>query len=170
MEISEEIKQLKELLEGAKVLEVRETDAHESLCDLFVEKKGKKYSFTIGATDLGWWTSNLRSPNGDFKNFQDLIERSFEHYNYHGEYGKDYYEAFDSPTERLIGFRCKKCSKEFTASITTVKSSEYADLLGDPESRKKFAKLLSEGYIQNKKIALEYLEVLEKEKNSKRKK
>jgi hypothetical protein len=44
MEISKEIKQLKELLEGAKVLEVRETEAHESLCDLFVEKKDKKYS------------------------------------------------------------------------------------------------------------------------------
>lgn len=161
---AESLKQLKELLEGAKVLEVRENTSPESLCDLYVEKNRKKYSFTLKATDLGWWSSDVKSQNGKFKVFQDLIEKTFDHYNEHGLFGQYIYESCDSPLDRSIGFRCKKCGAEFCADLATVRNSEYNDLLTTVEKRKTFAKLLSDFYIQDKASTVKYLEELEREK------
>lgn len=164
-QLSDSLKQLKELLEGAKVLEIKKNDSPESLCELTVEKDGKKYSFVLKATDLGWWTSDVKSQNGEFKVFQDLIEKTFEHYNEHGLFGQDLYENCDSALKRLIGFRCKKCNAEFCASLTAVKNSEYGDLLTTVEKRKKFAKLLSEFYVQDRTSTLEYFKEMEELEN-----
>jgi hypothetical protein len=159
--MSQSTEHLRNLLVGAKVLEIKDTDSQESMCELYVEKDGKKYSFTLFATDLGWWIADVKDFNGDFDNFQDLIEKTFEHYNKHcssaKDYGKDRYESFDSITHKLIGFRCKECGKEFNTTYNAIKKSEYADLLKTPEDRKRFAKLLSGYYIQDKANALERL-------------
>lgn len=160
-QIPENLAQLKDLLEGAKINEIKKSDAHESICEMFVEKDKKKYSFTLFATDLGWGVSDVKRKDGEYKLFRELLDATFEHYNDHKDWESDSYEAFDNPMTRMIGFRCKKCSKEFQVTMTDLKSSEYSEFLTTPEKREKFAKLLSGNYIQEKDDVVRYLSDIE---------
>ena len=56
----QDFSKLKELLEGAIVLEIRDGANRESIVEFFVEKKNRKYSFTLYATDLGAWIGEDR--------------------------------------------------------------------------------------------------------------
>ena len=149
-QIPENLAQLKDLLEGAKVNEIKKSDAHESICEMVVEKNGIKSSFILFATDLGWWVSDIKRKDGGYKFFRELLDATFEHYNDHKDWEADSFKAFDDPMTRTIGFRCKKCRKEFRITMSDLKGSEYSEFLTTPEKRKKFAKLLSGNYIQEK--------------------
>lgn len=54
------LEDLQKLLTGAMVLEVKPTSLGdgESIALFRVEREGKKYSFVLGATDLGSWVSH----------------------------------------------------------------------------------------------------------------
>jgi hypothetical protein len=71
----------------------------------------------------------------------------FTHLNDIENYAEDIYETFDNVLERVIGFRCKKCGKEFKVSLTAVKNSKYSELLSTPDQRINFARVLNSGYI-----------------------
>jgi hypothetical protein len=156
----EEITKLKELLQGAKVLEINSSDNPESVFELVVDRNGSKCSVTLFANDLGWWVSGIKKQDGVFLEFQELLEEVFEHYDSHGDYSADSFESTNYPAELNIGFKCRTCGKEFISSLISVKNSEYFDLLTTVVNRKNFAKIISGHYIQDKECALEYLKKL----------
>jgi len=149
--------ELKELLEGARVLEIKESSRRESICEFFVEKNERKYSFTLFCTDLGYWIEDRKDDKSNFMNFQELLEAIFEHHSSHNDFENDIFEPFDKVTQKIIGFRCRKCEKEFKVKIESIKNSEYYELLNDVEKRKLFARILSEGWIDKKDRAIEMI-------------
>lgn len=150
------IDQLKELLEGATVLEVKESDKLESICELKVCKNDKRYSFTLYGNDLGVWVGNHKNGLDIYQDFDNFIEEAFSHL-IEENYSNNVYESLDFPTELAIGYKCKKCGKIFKIALTAVKNSKYRDLLQTPGQRKAFAKVLSEDYILNKESVKERL-------------
>jgi hypothetical protein len=64
--MSDTLKDLKNLLEGAKILEVRNSGRKESICEFLCEKDKQKYSFTLFATNLGAWVENRQDAHGNY--------------------------------------------------------------------------------------------------------
>jgi hypothetical protein len=172
------VQQLKELLEGSKILEVRESNLRESICDFLLEKNNHKYSFTLCATELGAWVENQKDSEGTNSDVQEMFEAIFNHHSDHaillcesgkipknsssyGELEKKYkggiFKPYDNPMKRIIGFKCKICKQEFKIGIKALKNSEYYEFLSTPKKRKPFAKILSDGWVGSKKYALEML-------------
>ena len=152
--MNKNLNELKELFEGATILEIKESSKHETIFDFFVEKNNVKYSFTLSEYEVG----GRKNDKGNFTNFQDLLEEIFEHHLSHKDFESDVFEALDDVVHRSIGFRCQKCGEKFEVEIKTLKNSEYYELLNDVEKRKIFARILSEGWIENKNSAIEMIE------------
>lgn len=157
-------KQLKELLDGSKIVAINDTDSRNSICEFVVNKNKKRYSFTLYSNDLGVWIGNHKHALDSYNNFRDFIEEAFTHLSDVENYSKNIYESVDFPMEKDIGFKCKKCGKLFKISITAVKKSEYGDLLQTPEQRKDFAKILSRDYLISKESTIKYLKSIKKGK------
>lgn len=151
------IEELKELLEGSKVIAINDTGKRESICEFVVNKNKKRYSFTLYSNDLGVWVGDHKDILDTYQDFQDFIEETFTHLSSVENYSKDIYEAVDFPMEKAIGFKCKKCGKLFKTSTTAVKKSNYGDLLQTPKQRKAFAKILGEDYLLSKNSAIDRL-------------
>ena len=145
----DELKELRELLVGAYVLEVNDAGRDESLCEFVVRRDGKKYSFILFATDLGHWVSDLKTHDGHFREVQDIFEATFEHVSRkHGWGGPNQasFQCLDNPIQRTIGFKCC-CGQTYEVSLSDVKRSPYVKFLGDAETREKIAQCLGEDYI-----------------------
>ena len=72
-----------------------------------------------------------------------MFEDIYNH-NYYENDGCGQYECCDSNNN--VGFKCL-CGKVFDISLDEVVKSNYCDLLGNDDSRKKIAEMLYEGYI-----------------------
>jgi magnesium-transporting ATPase (P-type) len=147
---------LKLLLEGKKVISINETKQRDSICEFVVEGENKfKSKFTLFCTDLGAWISNERDDNDNFINVKEMFEVMFEHsseeiFEHTGKRNiKHIFEAFDDSEKRVLGFKCRKCNKEFCVSIKAVKKSEYAQFFDTHEIRSKLAEVLGETYVLN---------------------
>jgi hypothetical protein len=147
------LKELKDLLEKAKIIAVNSSSRRESICEFVCERGEHKYSFTLFATDLGTWIENKQ---GNFQDISEMLEAIFEHHVNHEDFVHDLFKSFDSPLKRSIGFVCKKCDWKIETDINVLKNSEYYEFLATPKSREKFAQVLSCGYIQNKQSVLDY--------------
>lgn len=149
------IVELKKHLEGKKVLAVNVTPQRDAICEFVTEDA----SFTLSATDLGVWISNIRDKNRYYKEVADMFNAIFEHHNTeHDINDEDMFEAIDNCYNRTLGFKCKKCSTEFIIPLTMVKESEYAEFFKIIETRNKVAKVLGETFILSPKFLREYLD------------
>lgn len=155
------IEQLKELLEGATVISVEDAKQRESICRITAEKDGKRYSFTLFATDLGAWVADSVTSEGTFRNFDDFIEKTFMHLSEVEYFSDDIFEAIEDPMKRTLGVKCKKCGQEFKITLTAVKESKYSRFFTSPEGRSKFYRVLSSGlYIMNPEMVDEGIAAL----------
>ena len=155
--MTEVVTNLKALLEGKRVLSVKESSQRESICEIEVEEGKVKSSFTLYATDLGAWVGNSLT-NGMFMDVKDMFEEIFQHHTKNHDIKKDdIFESCDDPMKRTFGFRCKKCDKKFITSLTVVKGSEYAEFFTTPDDRRKLAEILGESYILDVKSLRECL-------------
>jgi len=151
--MNKNLDELKELFEGAIILEIKESSKHESIFDFFVEKNNVKYSFTLSEYEIG----ERKDDKDNFTNFQELLEEIFKHHSSHEDFENDIFETFDDIMQKSVGFRCKKCGKEFKVGMETIKKSEYREFLNDVKKRKLFARILSNGWIGNKNYAVEMI-------------
>ena len=162
--MSDAYEELKKLFEGARVLEVQKSDRKESICKFFVEKNKRKYSFVLFCTNLGYWTEERKDNIGRFMDFQELLEAIFEHHLSHDDFKSDIFKSLDDPVRRTVGFQCRKCQKEFGVGVSTIWKSEYLELLNSVRKRDLFAKILSDGYIDNKERAAEMIKSRKRKK------
>lgn len=151
------LEKLKQLLEGKKVISLNDSKKRDSICEFVVQdNNGFKSYFTLCCTDLGPWITNEKDENNGFVDVKQMFEEIFEHSNEDSN-DEHTFEVFDDSECRIIGFRCKKCKKEFCVSITTIKKSEYARFFETSELRKRLAKVLSQTYILNVNTLIECL-------------
>jgi hypothetical protein len=163
-----ELMRLKELLEGKKVLEIKESSQRESICDFVVEGSKGTSSFTLYATDLGAWVGNIQESNSGYKDIQDMFEEMFNHQSSHGykdEPNLDIWLCADDPMKRQMGFCCKNCEKVFSAGIPALKASPYFKFFHKPETRAKLAKALGDTYVQSPEFLETYFRSMQDGKN-----
>ena len=153
----QDFSKLKELLEGAIVLEIRDGANRESIVEFFVEKKNRKYSFTLYATDLKAWIGDEKDNEERFLDINQMLNSIFEHHTNHGDFKNDVFEAIESPMKLEIGFKCRKCKQEFKIGISMIKNSGFYELLATPDKRILFAKILSEGFVESKERAVDMI-------------
>ena len=143
------IDELKELLEGSTILELKEGTGREDICEFFVKKGNNKYSFTLLATDLGYWVENRKNQNGSFLDVQEMFEAIFKHHSDHADFEHDMFKVFDDVLNRTVGFKCLKCDEKYVVGLKAIKASNYCKFLDSPDKRDKVAKALSVGWIGN---------------------
>lgn len=131
------ITKLKSLLEGNRIISVSESKSPESICGFCVESHDKqKTSFTLYATDLGYWVGDLAHDN-KHSNMTDMLDSIYNHV--YGCKKKINYVSDES----LLCFKCD-CKHVFLISKDNI-TQDYKDVLKNDETVETIAKLLSEG-------------------------
>jgi len=133
-----DIKKLKSLLEGSRVLNISETIEPEARCRFEVESPSKeRISFILYATELGNWIGGLERED----KYDDLGEMFESIYNH--QYGCNKTIQYINRFALVGSFRCD-CGKSFLINEKNVKT-KYIDILKNSEKMYKLAELLSGG-------------------------
>jgi len=146
MDWKEEVEKLRGLMKGAYIEDVEFSGRDESLCDFVLRRDGKKYSFTLFATDLGFWTGSLKNFKGHHRELQDIWEEIHEHNMRVDPVEGCTYKCFDDPFARTVGFECA-CGKRFEIGLSDLKESPYCSFLTTVEGREKVASVLGTDYM-----------------------
>lgn len=139
-----DIKKLKSLLDGAKIISIGESKNPESLCAFCVERGDERISFTLYATDLGHWVGDIVR-DGLYDSMTDMFESIYNHV-----YGcQKIIRHIEEPG--LMGYFKCDCGEIFIVSEKDV-NIDYKNILKDDATMARVAGFLSYGaWISNPK-------------------
>jgi len=143
------LKELQEILVGSYIEEIKDAGRRGALCDFVIRRDGKRQTFTLFVSDLGYSVENIRDEKGYHLELQDIFEASFDHVSRDHDIDGDNvacFGLFDNPMNRTVGFKCC-CGKTYEIGLGAIKISGYAKYFSSIETRKRIAKLLSTDYI-----------------------
>lgn len=135
-----DIKKLKSLLEGAKIVSVSESKNPESLCNFCVELDDERTSFTLYATDLGYWVGDIIR-GGRYENMTDMLGSVYNHVFW---CQKTIRHINECDIMNLMGYFECDCGEMFIISEENV-GVDYRSILKDDKSMGRLAGLLSDG-------------------------
>ncbi len=142
-----DIKKLKSLLEGTRIVSINESKNPEALCRFCVERGDERTSFTLYATDLGHWAGDIVH-DGLHCDMTSMLESIYNHV-----YGcKKIIRHIKEPG--LMGYFECDCGESFIVLEENI-DTDYKNILKDDETMEQLSSLLSEGiWVYNAKNLL----------------